>query len=474
MGIFTNRATQRALQEMERTQSELDALKKTHDERIGHYRKVQETLVNKIDILTGLETESKNVGNEYQDYATAVQAISEKYCGTAKWGILQTGAIIDLRAAFILGDGLKVSHTTDTKEEAARELQFAEDFLAYNGLDSEMAQEIVKEAEIEGKAAIKIIYDEDEYREWPGMVTARFISWSSKKYEVVADANDYLWYKQLKWKPVGQEKEETLDEPVFVYKKFGGRLNDPNSAQPRIMKCLTQVDRLDKALYDLRRIDYLFASPTPDFEVEDMATCQNLLDQIENLNWKIGKAIVHTGKFTLVGPPAEGVANLIAEIELNVKMVSGTTGVPIHYLGLLDLLKNRATGDNTRELVMAATTKERAIWIGAFEELLTKAMEMYNVSSGEGQKSTRLDPTRIKVDIPLISQEHYDHIEKVYIPAAIAGIVSKEFVAEQIPGIDIEAEAKRREEADAKAAEQAKADLEMTKAEMNIRNMGND
>ena len=37
---------------------------------------------------------------------------------------------------------------------------------------------------------------------------------------------------------------------------------------------------------------------------------------------------------------------------------------------LLDLLKNRATGDNTRELVIAGTEKERVIWKGTFKEML--------------------------------------------------------------------------------------------------------
>ena len=465
MGIFTNRATRAALQEMEKARAELAAVKTDHDAKVKHYQSVQETLVK--DILTLQETTSKNVGNEYTDYATAVQAISDKYCGTADWGVIQTGAIIDLRAAFILGEGIKVSHTTETKAEAERELQFAKDFMEYNGLDSEMAHEIVKEAEIEGKTALKLSYDDEEFNDWPGMITARLISWLLKKYVVTADSEDYLWYTKLAWEASSTAPAGSLAEEEFVYKKFGGRIYDPNDAQPRIMKCLTQVDRLDKALYDLRRINHLFAGPTPDFKVEDMTTCNYLTQQIKDINWKIGKAIIHTGDFALVGPPAEGVANIISEIELTVKMISGTTGVPIHYLGLLDLLKNRATGDNTRELVMAATTRERAIWRGAFEELLTKAMEMYNASSGEGQKSTALDPTRIKVEIPLISEEYWKHIVEAYIPAVTAGIISKEAVATMFPNIDAEAEAERREEQEAKDAEAAKEEMELMRAKIN-------
>ena len=172
-------------------------------------------------------------------------------------------------------------------------------------------------------------------------------------------------------------------------------------------------------------------------------------------NWKIGKAIVHVGEFNMVGPAVEGVQNLVSEIELNTKMISGTTGVPIHYLGLLDLLKNRATGDNSREMVMAATSRERSVWIGIYEELLAKAMRMWNAKA---QKSP-LDPAKIGVEIPLISEQHWANLQNVLIPAATAGIVSKEFVASQIPGVDTEEEAERREESENAELEQAKADL---------------
>ena len=113
---------------------------------------------------------------------------------------------------------------------------------------------------------------------------------------------------------------------------------------------------------------------------------------------------------------------------------------------------------------MAATTRERAIWQAAFQELIEKAMEFYNVKTGEAQKSTKLDATRVKVEIPLISQDHWANLEKVLIPAALGNIVSREFVAGQIPGVDLEDEAKKREEAEEKELEQAKLDVERIKA----------
>jgi hypothetical protein len=436
--------------------------------QVTKYRETQELLVK--DILTLQETTHAYVGNDYQVYEDVVYAIGEKYCGRAEWGALQTRSIIDLRGAFILGEGLRVTHTTETRAEAERELQFATDFMSFNDLDGELDQEMAKEAEIEGKIAIRLWLDEESYRDWDGMVSARFLSWQTRKYTVEADANDYLWYKNLKWKAAGIVLAGNLNEAQFVYAKFGGRINMPNEAQPKIAACLTQIDRLDRALRDLREIDHLFASPTPYFKVLSVAEGQAIETYIEKTNWRIGKALVTSSEFNIVSAPITGVDNLIAEIELCVKMISGATGIPIHYLGLLDLLKNRSTGENIRELIMASTTRERQTWIGVYEELLTKAMQMWNATyAAQKSPEAQLDPTRIKVDIPQVTQEHWDHIQNVLIPAVAANIISKEHVAGQIPGVDQEKEAELRGEQEAKDAEQAKQEMAALKEEMDMK-----
>lgn len=437
------------------------------DAEIKKGKKIQALLTQNILSLT--EESKVNVGNDYPDYARAIQEISDKYVGKANWGVLQTGQIIDLRSAFILGEGVKVTHTTKTRKEAEKELVWAESFFKYNGLDAEMAQEIVKEAEIEGKLALSIIFDDAKTSDLEGgMISARFISWSKKKYEVVADPEDYLWFKELKWKDEAG-KDVKKDEADFVYKKFGGRLNAPNEAQPKIQKCLTQIDRLDQALKDLRTINHLYAAQTPDFEVDNPDEVETLSENLQGgegrQNWRIGTLIVHTGRFNLKGPDSAGVQNLIAEIELLLKMISGTTGIPIHFLGLLDLLRNRATGDNTRELVNASTTKERAIWKGAYQELIEKAMVKWNKETGNAKKSTGLDPKKIKVEIPLITQEHWDRIRDVLLPAEAQGVITKDTVAAQIPGIDTEAEAEKRAASDASELNRVKAELKKAQLE---------
>src|SRR4030042_604965 len=149
-------------------------------------------------LIAGEQEGAKYRGNEYLTYDLAVEAIDKKYRGVADWGCLQTGNIIDIRAAFIISEGIQVQQVK--KEEGEKELEFAEAFL------------------------------------------------------------DYTNYLSGAWTPSGSD-EVKLEPPNFVYKKFGGRVNDPNDAAPKIMKCLTQVDNLDKALRDLRETDRLFAAP---------------------------------------------------------------------------------------------------------------------------------------------------------------------------------------------------------------------
>ena len=456
MSIFDGKATRRLRAEVRELQANTEQLRG----QVRQYQQVQETLVK--DILTLTETERSFVGNEYKDYATAVQAISDKYECKSDWGVIQTRNIISLRAAFVLGEGIRVTHTTQTRAEAERELQFVDDFRGFNDLDGELDQEMAKEAEIEGKIAIRLYDTGEAYREWPGMISARYVSWLAKKYTVTADPNDYLWYRKIEWNATGTTPAGSLPEPNFVYAKFGGRTNKPNDAQPAIMACLTQIDRLDKALRDLREINNFFASPTPHFKCSTQPEVNAMQAYIEQTNWKIGKALSTMAEFSFISPDTAGVENLIKEIELNVKLVSGATGIPIHFLGLLDLLKNRATGENTRELIMATTTRERQTWIAVYEEMFTKAMMLWNsIYAAQKSEKAKLDPTRIRVEIPQITQEYWDRIQNVLIPAAANGIISKEYVAGQIPGIDMGKEAELRAARDVQDAERAAAEARL-------------
>ena len=77
--------------------------------------KTREAMVVTIADLT----KKKYVGNEYRTYSTAVKAIESKYVGTAEWGTILTGSIIDLRASFTMGQGVKIVAAENTTEKEA-------------------------------------------------------------------------------------------------------------------------------------------------------------------------------------------------------------------------------------------------------------------------------------------------------------------------------------------------------------------
>lgn len=445
-------------------------------EKIDKLIYAQEMLGIKFSELQDEHELSRYRGNQYRSYSTAVTAIEKKYNGTADWGVILTGNIIDLRASFIIANGLVV-RAIGKKEDAKNELEWTENFLAYNKLDRELIQELAKEAEIEGKIALKLkVEDVEGWRNYDKMVSVRFISWSDKKYEIKTAENDYLNYEKLKWKPTGKSGGETLEANEFVYNKFGGRIMDPNDAQPKIMKCLTQIDDIDKALRDWREINHYFASPIPDVECEDKNAAKDAKEYLKEINWKIKKGFVHAkSKFQIIGPDMAGVESLKDEAIEKMKIVSGTTGVPIHFLGLLDLLKNRATGENTREMVSAGTSKERMVWIGTYAEVIEKAMNLYNEEVNK-KKSGQLDPDKVRIDIPIYTEEQWLHIEKVLIPMFLGGAISLEYLLSQIPAMDVEEEMTRQEEKEESEAESLKAQVESLKDELAMAktNVGNE
>jgi len=418
----------------------------------------------KDDILSLVEKTTTYKGNEYTSYSQAITEINNKYNGTADWGVLQTGAIIDLRAAFIIGEGIKVVQKGE--EDASIEIAWANKFLEYNQLDKEMAQEFAKEAEIEGKIAIKLASEETEIiengRAIPDVkISSRYISWLDKGYTIKTSPQDYMDYQQLTWKPKDKDKPEILEANEFVYKKFGGRISDPNQAAPKILKCLTEIDSLSKALRDWREIDRIFASPILAVECPDTEAVKSTKEALTDKNWKVKKMFIARGKLYYAQFDMGGVTSIEKEILTLAKMISGTTGIPVSALGLPELMSNRATAENLMEFVLSATTKERQIWKGAYEEIIRKAMVMYNELIYQGLSQERkLNPDRIKVEIPQITKDQWEHLERIFLPGCIAGKISDELFLEKIPGVNAEKELERKQAKEGSEFERIKAENE--------------
>jgi len=390
------------------------------------------------DILSVTDDDSRWRGNDYQSVKEAVEEIDKKYKNASDWGCFQTGSVIDLRAAFIIQEGISIIAAT-SQADAEKEIAFVERLLEFNDLDREIAQTYAVEAEIEGRILLTLNWIEESKD-----IAINFVSWQKKQYKITANKTNYLQYEKASWKE--GDLETKIDKNDFVYKKFGGRISNPNEAVPKIMRCLTQIEQLDKALRNWREINRLFAAPVPDVEVQQINQVEKMQTAIDRLNWKSKKAFAHVGSFNYKSPPISGVTSLENEIVMKAKMISGATGIPIQFLGLPDVLSNRATAENLLDLIYAATVKERETWKGVYKEAIFKAMEMSNAQTGQGEKTGRLDPNKIDIDIPMVSDQDWQRLIDFWLPARVAGEISQQLFLNKIPNVNVDDEMKRKED----------------------------
>ena len=385
-------------------------------------------------------------GNSFKEQKTGIQALDKKFNGKADWGCQLVCAIIGVRAAFIAGKGVQVAKSTDDKGD--NELAFAKSFFDTNGLMSEVSIQWVQEAEIEARALAQLIFDKNKAwtdtngAEQTGMVRAQLVPWLAYRYTVETADGDYQRFVKVKGRDDTTQKEFIRDEKDFIYRPFGGRIAKPNEPVPKLLPVLTQVESLDKALRDWRQINHLFCGPTPTVQMPNEATQEEIdafAAMLNEIKWKIGKMLVLKGEFSMVTPTLTGVESLLKEITTLAKIISGATGVPVHFLGLPDLMSNRATADNLMELVWAATTRERQIWTGFYQEMLDKAIEVWNAKS----QRTPLIPGLVTVSIPDISEDALEKITSLYLPLAVAGKLSDETLLSKLPDIDVQEELAR-------------------------------
>jgi len=426
----------------------------------GFFGRIAEFYENEVDVAEG-STNTDYVGNNYRDYDAAIEEINKKINCIADWGVIQTSNIVGVRAAFIMSRGLKVVGKGETEEDD-REVAFLEEMLKYNAIEATFIS-LCKEAEAEGKMLLQLYWDPEHIWRWKtraggirkerGMVKFRWRSWSSYQYKITANADDYMKYEKVSFKMPKSGKDVSIEEPNFIYRKFGGRLDAPNTTSMRLWQVLTQIESLDKALRDWREINHLYAGPFQDIECqtkEDVEDMNTLFQRAKN--FKKGRVFIHIGKASFLSPPMDGVESLEKEIISNAKMISGTTGVPVHFLGLPEQLSNRSTAENLMGLVEASTRNERAIWQDLLRELWRKAIDLRNRSV----QTTPLDPRLADLVILALSEQDWDRLATFYLPAVKDGKISLETFLSRIPDLDVEKEIDRLAEESKKRLDSAR------------------
>ena len=330
----------------------------------------------------------------YNSYDKQVIQLGKMYNNLADWGNMIAKNIIDVRTAFSVGRGLDVIKQPEFTGSAETEITWCREFMRFNNLNEEMPQEYTKEAEIEGKILFRFSFDMENRN-----VRLIHVPWRQYKYKITTPPDNYLHYIRADCTATnnGKDVSFSLKEPLFVYKRFGGSVNKPNETPPKTAFIIREMEDLDKAIWDWRKINKLFSMPTPVIYAPDKQTAKEVQTWVDGNNWRIGKLLILGGlnmKFELVGWKGDGYTTVQKETESLVKTISGTTGIPVHFFGYPELLSNRDTADNLVELIALSTSKERRTWIGAYEEVFQKAMVIYNTAFG-----TNMNPNAVTATI---------------------------------------------------------------------------
>lgn len=397
--------------------------------------KIVSELQNTVGILMSNATElSSYRGNLYPSYEAATKELSLKFDGKALWGNQLAKIIIIIRTAFTMGGGIKISKVEPkangneklTEQSIQKTYEFIRNMFEINDIDEEVPIDFAIEAEIEGKFLCHLVPIDDKKS-----ISLQHISWEDNRYKVIPATDNKKVYDRVAFSN-SSLYTKALEQKEFVYKRFGGRMKNINDTTSAVALSLRNLEDLDKALWDLRRVNHL-NMPTPHFKCSSPKEAKNLWEKLVSpeVNWKIGTLVVSTAEFSLVGLTGVDIEPLLKEITKQASMISGTTGVPVHYLGIPELLSNRATAENLMEVLYAVTNKDRKIWIGAYEEIINKSVAMAN----EKWKTSYVKGA-VSVDIPFVTPERIKQLTEVWLPMYMSGLIRKETMLKRVPDVD--------------------------------------
>lgn len=415
-------------------------------------------------LLTGtrFNVSIPGVTNAYTSYESQVYELYRKYNGEADFGSPQVRAIIDLRTAFIAGEGISIS----SQDEGVA--AWMETFLRRNELDGTSFINAVKGSELAGQALYLL-----RPRQW--LDDSLYI-----------DAQRFPYIAKRPFRPVWEDpllRSEVIDIEVknemgvwvrlglqtFVYVRTGG--DDTNSRGPttRAGLVLTDTENYDRALRDMRRNNHVMARITPTFKTENQQDAKDLKTQLETIGWKIGQAYMGSAEFDYATPGTGAHENLTSELTSTIKSMSSVTGVPVHWLGFVDLMSNRSTAESLYELIKNGTINERAEWKKALYRLLVAAQIMYIDNGGLDLPRVDFD---FEVDLPLIDFSKFLDLVRGLSIAKSDNAISMQDYRSALPGInplqterEVRAEQEEQDEATLLMARQIGVDDDVTEEE---------
>src|SRR4030043_7910 len=224
----------------------------------GHSQILLRSLMEEINVSRNIP----GLVNQYKTYDSQVEETYKKYNGEQDYGCQQTRAIVDIRSAFIAGEGLSLS--VDNKFKAHKE--FFNRFLDENKLKGSLFFQIVKGTEFTGKVLLKIEKGKVRAnRDEKDIPFPRIIYLPYKQYKYCVDfANNLDGYSvtSVNYKLNGEDATLTGD---MIYIKTAGDDCDMNKTTTKTAIVLTDIENYDRAMKDIRANNYYHGKLTPHF-----------------------------------------------------------------------------------------------------------------------------------------------------------------------------------------------------------------
>jgi len=378
-------------------------------------------------MLTGVRYNISVPGttNAYQSYDSQVTETYRKYSGLSSFGNQQLRAVVDLRTAFIAGEGISISCEDEQTSD------WIEMFLSRNLLQGPNFMNAVKGSEMCGQALFIL-----KVSEW--IDQSLFVKAIRFPYTILEPFKPVYKDKRL--------KDEVLDILIkkdfgwqsvnfrnFIYIRTGG--DDGNTEGPctKIGVVLTDMENYDRAIKDMRRNNHIFARITPAFNTKTPGEAKSLKERLHEMKWKIGEVFIGSAELEYKTPKTGAHENLQSELTSTIKTISSVTGVPVHWLGYVDLMSNRATAESLYELIKNATILERQSWESSIYNMILKAEELY-INSG-GENISKMNPD-FEVRLPLIDFNEFLNRVKGLQVAYMDSAISLDDYRNMLPGID--------------------------------------
>ena len=204
---------------------------------------------------------------------------------------------------------------------------------------------------------------------------------------------------------------------------------------PTVGGVLKILENLHKDMDDWRKLNHLFAHPTPHFKCETKEEAIAVNNLIKSIGWKVGTALATNSEFSLKGITGQEGNILMLSIQSNIKIISAHTGVGPHFLGFANTMSNRSTAESMGEPTEVTLFAEIASWKRFYVDLFNKAIRMRNKKLNQKITENILHPKLV----PLTDRQ-WQHIKDIYMNAAKEGLISKELFLSSIPDLDVDAE----------------------------------